>query len=177
MPRERRYLIRERQHHRRARALAMAQAHLEHRHEAQVSEDRGVREGAAMAGHEVPRHGRGEPDGDEGLDELSIGGPSTLATIGFALPSGTVTPEAAGLPRHPLASLRGGDATGNAAALRRLLIGEPSAYRDAVLLNSAAALIVAGEVDDWRAGVEEAAEVIDKGLAKALLDCWIATVK
>ncbi|MFM5908486.1 MAG: anthranilate phosphoribosyltransferase, partial [Novosphingobium sp.] len=50
-------------------------------------------------------------------------------------------------------------------------------YRDAVLLNSAAALIVAGEVEDWHEGVEEAAEAIDKGLAKGLLDCWIATVK
>ncbi len=115
--------------------------------------------------------------GNEGLDELSISGPSTLATIGFALASDTVTPEDAGLPHHPLAALRGGDAATNAAALRRLLLGERGAYRDAVLLNSAAALIVAGQVDDWREGVEEAAEAIDKGLAKALLDCWIATVK
>ena len=46
-----------------------------------------------------------------------------------------------------------------------------------MLLNAAAALIVAGEARDWRHGVEEAAEAIDKGLAKALLDCWIATVK
>ena len=53
-------------------------------------------------------------------------------------------------------------------------MGEPGPYRDAVLFNAAAALIVAGEVDDWREGVEEAAEAIDKGLAKALLDCWIA---
>jgi anthranilate phosphoribosyltransferase len=114
--------------------------------------------------------------GDEGLDELSISGPSTVATIGFALPA-SVTPEDAGLPRHPLAALRGGDAAFNAAALRQLLMGEAGAYRDAVLLNSAAALIVAGEVCDWRDGVEEAAEAIDKGLAKALLDCWIATVR
>ena len=63
------------------------------------------------------------------------------------------------------------------AALRRLLQGEEDAYRGAVLLNSAGALIVAGEVSDWREGVEEAAEAIDKGLAKALLDCWIDTVK
>jgi anthranilate phosphoribosyltransferase len=43
----------------------------------------------------------------------------------------------------------------------------------AVLLNAAGALLVAGEVDDWPTGVEEAAEAIDKGLAKALLDCWV----
>jgi anthranilate phosphoribosyltransferase len=115
--------------------------------------------------------------GNEGLDELSISGPSTIATIGFTLPSATVTPEDAGLSRHPLAALRGGDAAFNAAALRGLLMGEPGAYRDAVLLNSAAALIVAGEVGDWHTGVEEATEAIDRGLAKALLDCWIATVK
>ena len=62
-------------------------------------------------------------------------------------------------------------------ALRRLLMGEAGAYRDAVLLNSAAALVVAGQAEDWFEGVEEAAEAIDKGLAKALLDCWIETVK
>ena len=46
-----------------------------------------------------------------------------------------------------------------------------------MLLNAAAALMIAGEADDWRAGVEEAAEAIDKGLAKALLDCWIGAVR
>ena len=56
-------------------------------------------------------------------------------------------------------------------------MGAPGPYRDAVLFNAAGALIVAGEVDDWREGVEEAAEAIDKGLAKALLDCWIAAAK
>ncbi|MEK6540893.1 MAG: anthranilate phosphoribosyltransferase [Pseudomonadota bacterium] len=85
-----------------------------------------------------------------------------------------ITPETAGLPRHPIAALRGGDAAYNAAALRALLMGEAGAYRDAVLLNSAAALMVAGEAQGWRDGVEEAAEAIDKGLAKALLDCWVA---
>ncbi len=84
-----------------------------------------------------------------------------------------ITPEDAGLPGHPPEALRGGDAQFNAAALRRLLDGETGAYRDAVLFNAAAALMVAGEVDDWRSGVEEAAEAIDKGLAKALLDCWV----
>jgi anthranilate phosphoribosyltransferase len=112
--------------------------------------------------------------GDEGLDELSISGPSHIKTIGFALESDVITPETAGLPRHPAEALRGGDAAYNAAALRRMLEGEPGAYRDAVLLNAAGALIVAGEVDNWTAGVEEASEAIDKGLAKALLDCWVA---
>jgi anthranilate phosphoribosyltransferase len=85
-----------------------------------------------------------------------------------------ITPAIADLPTHPISALKGGDAQYNAAALRRLLAGEASAYRDAVLLNAAAALIVAGEARDWKDGVEEAAEAIDKGLAKALLDCWIS---
>ncbi len=115
--------------------------------------------------------------GEEGLDELSISGPSQIKTLGFSLPSDRIAPEDAGLPRHPPEAIRGGDPAFNAAALRRLLLGETGAYRDAVLLNSAAALLVAGEVQDWHAGVEEAAEAIDKGLAKALLDCWISAVK
>ncbi len=113
--------------------------------------------------------------GMEGLDELSIAGPSRIASIGIDGLGDSVTPEEAGLPRHSLEDIKGDDAAFNAAALRRLLDGEESAYRDAVLLNSAAALIVAGEVDNWKDGVEEAAEAIDKGLAKALLECWVAT--
>jgi anthranilate phosphoribosyltransferase len=85
-----------------------------------------------------------------------------------------ITPEDIGLPRHTPDALRGGDAAYNADALRRLLAGEIGAYRDAVLINAAAALMVAGHADDWQSGMEEAAEAIDKGLAKALLDCWIA---
>jgi anthranilate phosphoribosyltransferase len=111
--------------------------------------------------------------GAEGLDELSISGPSHIRTIGFALPDDVITPETAGLPRHQAEALKGGNAAYNAAALRRMLDGETGAYRDAVLLNAAGALIVAGEVQDWMAGVEEAAEVIDKGLAKTLLNCWV----
>ena len=110
--------------------------------------------------------------GAEGLDELSIAGPSHVFTFGFDLPA-TITPEDAGLPRHPLDALKGGDAAFNAAALRRLLQGEHGAYRDAVLLNAAAALIVSGEAASWHESVEEAAEAIDKGLANALLNCWI----
>ena len=114
--------------------------------------------------------------GEEGLDELSIAGPSRIAAIGLPEIGIELLPDDAGLPRHSLEALRGGDAAFNAAALRRLLMGEAGAYRDAVLLNAAGALIVAGEVQNWRDGVEEGAEALDKGLAKALLDCWIAMV-
>lgn len=118
--------------------------------------------------------------GDEPLDEISISGPSTVVRLGQT--AARISPEDAGLSRHQAEALKGGDAQYNALALRRLLAGmqetaQDAAYRDAVLLNSAAALMVAGHADDWHSGVEEAAEAIDKGLAKALLDCWIDTVK
>ncbi len=113
--------------------------------------------------------------GDEPLDELSIAGPSTIVRVG-ACGSGSarIAPEIAGLTTYPLDAIRGGDPAFNGAALKRLLQGEPGAYRGAVLLNSAAALMVAGRAADWRDGVEEAAEVLDNGLANTLLDCWIA---
>lgn len=114
--------------------------------------------------------------GDEPLDEISISGPSTVVRLGQT--AARIGPEDAGLNRHEADSLKGGDAQYNALALRRLLAGmqetaQDASYRDAVLLNSAAALMVAGEANDWHSGVEEAAEAIDKGLAKALLDCWV----
>jgi len=110
--------------------------------------------------------------GDEPLDEISVCGPSTCLTLG-AQPM-RVEPEDLGLTRHAPEALRGGDPAYNAAALQRLLAGETGAYRDAVLINAAAALMVAGHADSLASGVEEAAEALDKGLAKALLDCWIA---
>lgn len=113
--------------------------------------------------------------GDEGLDELSISGSSTIFHVrGKDVARAAIHPEEVGLATHKLEALRGGDAQENAAALRRLLQGSHGAYRDSVLLNSAAALMVAGEVSSWTDGIEEAAEAIDKGLANALLDCWIA---
>lgn len=110
--------------------------------------------------------------GHEPLDELSVGGVSTVLRLGQ--PPVEITPEDVSLSRHPLVALRGGDAAFNAAALRRMLLGETGAYRDAVLFNVAGALIVAGHANDWHAGIEEAAEALDRGLANTLLDCWIA---
>jgi anthranilate phosphoribosyltransferase len=113
--------------------------------------------------------------GDEGLDELSLAGGNEVATVnacGYQLARWTAAD--AGLPSHPVDAIRGGEAADNAAALRALLMGEPGPYRDAVLFNAAAALIVAGEAATLAEGAEEAAEALDKGLAKALLDCWIA---
>jgi anthranilate phosphoribosyltransferase len=116
--------------------------------------------------------------GDEGLDELSLAGGNELAQVkDGAVLMQRVRAADAGLASAPIEALRGGDPAHNAKALRALLQGEPGAYRDAVLFSSAAALMVAGEAADWHEGVEEAAEAIDKGLANALLNCWIAALK
>lgn len=115
--------------------------------------------------------------GDEGLDELSLAAGNELADVaGNDFEMHRFDCAEAGLAHAPIEAIRGGDAVHNAAALRALLMGAPGPYRDAVLLNAAAALLIAGEVSNWRSGVEEAGEAIDKGLAKALLDCWISAV-
>lgn len=116
--------------------------------------------------------------GDEGLDELSLAGGNELADVrGDTVSMLRTSASDAGLANAPVSAIRGGDPVHNAEALRRLLLGEEGPYRDAVLYNAAAALMVADEAKSWREGVEEAAEAIDKGLAKALLDCWIAATK
>jgi anthranilate phosphoribosyltransferase len=112
--------------------------------------------------------------GEEAVDEVSCAGPTVVVSVGAVALPGHVTPEDAGLPRHPISAIRGGDAFHNAAALRRLLGGEAGAYRDAVLLNAAAALVVAGRVASLRDGAEVAAGGLDGGGAARLLDAWIA---
>ncbi|MEO0063100.1 MAG: hypothetical protein RLZZ08_1660, partial [Pseudomonadota bacterium] len=116
--------------------------------------------------------------GDEGLDELSLAGGNEVAeVIGAEVRMKRVTAADAGVPAAPVDAIRGGDPAHNAAALRALLQGAHGPYRDAVLFNAAGALLVAGEAQSWAEGAEEAAEAIDKGLANALLDCWIDTLK
>lgn len=116
--------------------------------------------------------------GDEGLDELSLAGGNELAEVRDGeLLMRRVSSSDAGLPTAPVDAIRGGDAAYNARALRGLLQGEQGPYRNAVMFNAAAALIVAGEVQDWHQGVEEAAEALDKGLANTLLDCWISALR
>ncbi len=109
--------------------------------------------------------------GGDGTDELSISGVSHVA----ALDAGEVTefdihPEDAGLPEHPFESILGGTPEENAVAFRDVLAGGASAYRDAVLLNAAAALLVAGRADDLKTGVAMAAESIDSGAARARVE-------
>jgi anthranilate phosphoribosyltransferase len=111
----------------------------------------------------------------DGLDEIALSAPTHVAM----LEGGKVTvrdfgPEEAGLSWSPLKALAGGTAQENAAALRRLLENENGAYRDIVLINAAAALIVAGKATDLREGAALAASAIDTGAAKAKLERLIA---
>ena len=115
--------------------------------------------------------------GMEGLDEISIAGETRIECIGLPEMGETITPDIAGFVSQPLEGLRGGDAEYNARKLYALLQGETGPYRDAVLFNAAGALMVAGEAENWSQGVEEAAEALDKGLAKAMLDCWVDACK
>jgi anthranilate phosphoribosyltransferase len=105
--------------------------------------------------------------GADGTDEISIAGISWVA----ALEDGDVVerelhPEDAGLPLHSFDSILGGSPADNGRAFRALMAGERSAYRDAVLLNAAAALVIAGRAADLREGVELSARSIDSGDAR-----------
>lgn len=109
--------------------------------------------------------------GHDGLDELSTTGPTTVAELTNGnITTFELTPEDAGLDRVTLQDLKGGDGAHNAEALNALLDNASGPYRDIVLLNTAAALIVAGRVPSIREGVGLAAESIQSGRAKAALE-------
>jgi anthranilate phosphoribosyltransferase len=105
--------------------------------------------------------------GSDGTDELAISGLSWVAALGEdgSISEFELHPEEAGLPLHPFEDILGGTPQHNATAFRALLDGAPGAYRDAVLLNSAAALVVAGHAADLREGAAKAAVSIDSGEA------------
>jgi len=109
--------------------------------------------------------------GGDGTDELSIAAPSWVAALeDHKIAEFQIHPEDAGLPQHPFEDIIGGTPADNARAFRALLDGAPGAYRDAVLLNSAAALVVADKARDLREGVAMARESIDSGAAKAKIE-------
>ncbi|MBE1284662.1 MAG: anthranilate phosphoribosyltransferase [Rhodobacteraceae bacterium] len=110
--------------------------------------------------------------GSDGTDELTITGVSWVSALeeDGSIKDVELHPEDAGLPVHPFEDIVGGTPEENAVAFRALLAGEHSAYRDAVLLNSAAALVVAGQASDLRDGVARASESIDSGAAKTKID-------
>ena len=130
--------------------------------------------------------------GDDGLDELSTTGPSTVHELirtpeplsgsgdGDPIGDGTVTVEVyrvdpldLGLARATLDQLRGGDASVNAEAIRRVVAGDASPHRDIALLNSAAALVVVGQAPDLGAGIALACDLIDSGRAATVLDDFV----
>lgn len=116
--------------------------------------------------------------GDEGLDELSLAGGNEMADVtGNEFAMRRVDASIAGLEHAPLEAIRGGDPAHNAKALAALLDGHPSAYRETVKFNAAAALAVAGRTEDWAEGAQIAAEAIDSGAAKNLLARWIEMAK
>lgn len=106
-----------------------------------------------------------------GLDEMTTTGETAVAELRDGkVRLFTVTPEAVGLRRAALADLTGGSPADNAAALRRLLAGEPGPYRDIVALNAAAAFLVSEIVETLREGVELAGAILDDGRAQRALD-------
>ena len=110
--------------------------------------------------------------GSDGTDELTITGPSKIVALHFdTLHEEEVHPEQAGLPVYDFAEIEGGSPESNGKRLRAVLAGEETgAYRDAVLLNASAALLIADQVETLKDGVAMAAESIDSGKALAKLE-------
>lgn len=112
--------------------------------------------------------------GADGLDEISNTGPTKVAELrDGTVRTFEVTPEEVGLPRVSIDALKGGDGAANAAALAAVLDGTPGAYRDIVLMNAGATLVVAGRVETLSEGVVRAAQAIDSGGARARLDLLV----
>ncbi|HZN56839.1 MAG TPA: anthranilate phosphoribosyltransferase [Planctomycetota bacterium] len=112
--------------------------------------------------------------GAGGLDELSLAGPADVTASGTETGGSTrsefrVGPEDCGLPSCPVESILGGDAAQNAAILERVLAGEEGPHRDVIVLNAAAALVVAGIAPELREAAERARAAIDSGAARRVL--------
>ncbi len=113
--------------------------------------------------------------GSDGLDELTTTGPSKVAEWRDGkVHMLEITPEEVGLKRALPEELKGGDAEVNAEAIRRLVAGDPGPYRDIVLLNAAAALVVAGKALDLKEGLMMGGCAIDEGAARNTLDTLVA---
>jgi anthranilate phosphoribosyltransferase len=118
---------------------------------------------------------------DDGLDELSVTAPSSVLEIRgdgageFEVRDWRIDPAALGFAPATMDDLRGGDAAFNARIIRTVLGGEQGARRDIGILNAAAALVVAGRVDDLESGLGVAAESIDSGRALGVLDALVTT--
>jgi anthranilate phosphoribosyltransferase len=112
--------------------------------------------------------------GSDGLDEITTSGPTSVVELKDGrIATFEVSPEDAGLARHPAGALAGGDAAANAAALRAVLDGAPGAYRDVAILNAAATLVVAGRAATLAEGAGLAAAALDSGAAYSRLDALV----
>ena len=108
--------------------------------------------------------------GEDGLDELTLSGATYVAELkNGEIREFTITPEDAGLPHSSLEDVKGGDAEHNAAKLREAISGVEGAYRNAILYNAAAALVIAGRAVDLKTGVQLAKGAIDSGKAYGVL--------
>ncbi|PPQ15528.1 anthranilate phosphoribosyltransferase [Bradyrhizobium sp. AC87j1] len=113
--------------------------------------------------------------GSDGLDEITLTGPTFVAALEAGIVrTFEVTPEQAGLPRCRNDALESSDAETNAVALQNVLDGVPGPFRDAALLNAAAALVVAGRASTLQEGVALGQESLDRGAAAARLKRLIA---
>jgi anthranilate phosphoribosyltransferase len=113
--------------------------------------------------------------GSDGLDEITITGTTTVASLeNGEVTTFEISPEQVGLKKAAPESLRGGDGEHNAAALKAVLEGQESAYRDVAVLNAAAALLVAGAASDLKEGVVLATKSLTSGAAEARLDRLVA---
>lgn len=109
--------------------------------------------------------------GNDGADELSITGETQVCEMrGGELNQYTMAPSRAGLPTHPMKAIKGGDAEENAEAMLEIFNGTENAYADAVVLNAAAALIVAGKAQAFRGAASMARDALVTGGAKAVLN-------
>ncbi len=109
--------------------------------------------------------------GQDGMDELTTTAKSWAALLDKGkVVEMEIAPEEIGVKRSTLAALKGGDAAHNAEAIKKVLAGEKSAFRDIVLLNSAAALMVAGKAKGLKEGAALAAQSIDGGKAANALE-------
>jgi anthranilate phosphoribosyltransferase len=112
--------------------------------------------------------------GSDGLDEITLTGPTYVAALeNGEIHSFEITPAEAGLPNATTEDLKGGDAVANAASLRAVLEGKPSAFRNVALLNAAAALVVAGKAKDLKEGVALGAKSLDSGAAMDKLELLV----
>jgi anthranilate phosphoribosyltransferase len=112
--------------------------------------------------------------GSDGLDEITITGPTKVAEVrDGAVCAYEVTPEEFGFERAPMDTILGGDVQANAAIIRALLAGDRSPRRDVVILNAAAALVAAGQADSIRDAIPLAAYSLDSGAAQGKLELLV----